>query len=77
MLARKLAQVAISADDPPAATLAENSAHLSTASAVHWTLVCCRLNLATSTAAPHRPHLTSAYRQTRSSAGCGCSLAHR
>src|SRR5262245_46215960 len=69
MLARRLTQVATSADDPPSATQAENSAQRSTDSAVHCTLVCCRLNLATATTAPHLPHSTGAYCHARSSVG--------
>jgi hypothetical protein len=49
MLSRKLAQVGISAESPPASA---NSLQLSTACLVHWTLVCCRLNLATRTTTP-------------------------
>src|SRR5262249_53920520 len=77
MLARRLARVAVNADDPPAAILAETPAHVGTASGVHGTLVCCRLNLATSTTAPHRPHAPSAYRHARSSAGVPRTSAQR
>jgi len=78
---RKLAQVAISADDPPAATLAENSAHVSTASAVHWTLGVLQAELRPTShrsRAPPRNLNHGRYRQTRFIGWlAGCSLAHR
>ena len=60
MLSRRLAQVPTRAVCSPAATRALNSAQARTDAALHCTLVCCGLNLATSTAAAQRSHLDRA-----------------
>ena len=58
MLSRRLPHPSTSALGRPSAAAAENSKHTSTASALHCTEVCCGLNFAASTPAPHRPHST-------------------
>ena len=69
MVSRRLAQVSTSALCSPAAILALNSAQVRMESMLHCTLVCCRLNLATRTAAPHRSHSTGRSAASRSSTG--------
>jgi len=58
MLSRRLPHPSTSALGRPEETAAENSKHARTASALHCTEVCCGLNFAASTPAPHRPHST-------------------
>ena len=57
MVARRLGQLSMRADCSPSAALAVNSAQARTDAGLHCTLVCCALNLATSTAAAQRSHL--------------------
>ena len=60
MLSRRVAHPSTSALGWPSGAAARNSAQARTAAAVHCTDVCCGLNFATSTAAPHRAHSTGA-----------------
>src|SRR6185312_13478389 len=67
MAARRLAQVPMRALCSPVATRALNSAQDRTDAALHCTLVCCWLNLTTSTAAAQRSHSTCRKPACRSS----------
>ena len=67
MAARRLAQVPMRALCSPVATRALNSAQDRTDAALHCTLVCCGLNLTTSTAAAQRSHSTRRKPACRSS----------